>query len=321
MELMIVIAVLAILALIIVPRFFNYTKKVDAAKNEANCRIVKEAAIVVDDAVVPFGELGYKEKVGEYANIPKNELPCYIIEKDEKGDISVDYNCDGVEITGPDEVIPTLYTIELEGSDFMFDMSTRTITEYTKENVEMLTVPDTFIIEGELYEVLTIGKGAFKNKGIKEVVLSKTLIEIHEDAFFGNNIEKVSFGTSVEFIGESAFFQNAFTELEFPNSVKTIDKKVFMQNTAISIVTFGSGLEEIGENAFKGTSIKEITIPGSVKVIGKNAFDGTKYLEKITIGAGVLMDKKEFGNNFQSSYQAGGAGTYLLINNKEWVKQ
>ena len=43
MELMIVIAVLAILALIIVPRFFNYTKEADAAKNEANCRIDEDS--------------------------------------------------------------------------------------------------------------------------------------------------------------------------------------------------------------------------------------------------------------------------------------
>ena len=53
--------------------------------------------------------------------------------------------------------------------------------------------------------ITTICKGAFRNKGIKEIALNEGLKYIGSDAFTNNNIECIEIPKTVKFVGQSAF--------------------------------------------------------------------------------------------------------------------
>lgn len=131
--------------------------------------------------------------------------------------------------------------------------------------------------------------------------------------FFGLNSKDINIPNSINGVVVTQIYQDAANNLGL-NSVK------FSDNSSIT---------QIHARAFKDNNLSEITFPDSIKRIDYGAFTNNN-LTKITIGSGVSIETKAFdpikinnvttNNVFNAAYTAGGAGTYILVD-ENWIKQ
>jgi hypothetical protein len=117
---------------------------------------------------------------------------------------------------------------------------------------------------------------AFMSKGITQLLLPPTLVNIGDYAFRGNNLDTIIIPSGVQFIGEGAFNNNSFgfDDVEIPNSVLFIGKSAFSLNAVDSIT-----LPNIVQSGFQfwidGNGQQ---FPGGTKV----KYTGLEYRAKIT---------------------------------------
>ena len=177
------------------------------------------------------------------------------------------------------------YTLQLSDVDF----SDGEITAYTNTTEKNIIIPDNFndvavetigkdaFKDNELTEViignsvLTIGDGAFWKNKLTEVIIPNSVKSIGLGAFYESQLTEVSIGNSVLTIGDGAFWKNKLTEVIIPNSVNSIGKDAFKSN-ALTNVSIGNLVKIIGESAFQENQLTHVIIPNSVKFIGINAF-------------------------------------------------
>jgi hypothetical protein len=197
-----------------------------------------------------------------------------------------------------------------QDKNFIFEKLTGTITGIIQE-MPILYIPDA--IDG--VKVQQIEKGAFLNKGIKELHLSESIEIIKEDAFKQNDIKNIYIPKGVKKIGQGAFSYNRISEILFdkdsvlksiggfdhnkisgelniPNNIEVIENSAFANNF-ISKFKVPSKTLVIKENAFINNSIKELRVPKNVKEIKLAAF------------ANNFMNNVVFENNSSISYISG----------------
>lgn len=118
-----------------------------------------------------------------------------------------------------------------------------------------------------LDDVTEIGELAFRETGVREVILPNGLEEISSEMF-----------------KESKGLQT----IVIPDSVKNIGDSAFYLCSNLSDVTLNDGLETIGKEAFRRCeNLHFINIPSSVHTVSKLAFCNTK-LTTITGGDGLV---------------------------------
>ena len=117
----------------------------------------------------------------------------------------------------------------------------------------------------------SVGKGAFQDNLLTDIIIPKTVIVIGESAFSNNQLTSVTIPNSVTTIGESAFSGNQLTSVTIPNSVTTIGESAFSGNQLTS-VTIPNSVTEIGRNAFSENQLTSVIIPDSVTTIENSAF-------------------------------------------------
>lgn len=124
----------------------------------------------------------------------------------------------------------------------------------------------------DLCNTAMIGEGAFRESGITELVLPKTLNKIEGNPFiFCEKLESVSVSNK----------NKSYSSLN--NIIYSKDKKVliFALETGKSF-TVDKAVEEIEAYAFAGNKVlTELTVPKSVKIIHKGAFYNCTSLKKI----------------------------------------
>ena len=169
------------------------------------------------------------------------------------------------------------YTLQL--SDVTF--SNGEITAYTNTTEKNIIIPDNF----NDVAVTSIGKEAFYDNQLTEVIIPNSVKSIGKDAFKSNALTNVSIGNSVTSIGDDAFKDNQLTEVIIPNSVESIGNNAFIFND-LTQISIGNSVKSIGEFAFYGNRLTNVSIPNSVNSIGKNAFH-TNDLTQISIGNSV----------------------------------
>ena len=177
------------------------------------------------------------------------------------------------------------YTLQLSDVDF----SDGEITAYTNTTEKNIIIPDNFndvavetigkdaFKDNELTEVIipnsvkSIGLGAFWKNKLTEVIIPNSVKSIGQGAFYDNQLTEVSIGNSVLTIGDGAFWKNKLTEVIIPNSVNSIGKDAFKSN-ALTNVSIGNLVKIIGDGAFSSNQLTEVSIPNSVSTIGQSAF-------------------------------------------------
>lgn len=131
-------------------------------------------------------------------------------------------------------------------------------------------------------------------------------------------------GIQIKEIYQKVFLNKGLTSFVFgaPSVVTQIHLKAFEGNELSSIV-FPDTLKRIDYQSFKDNNLTEITLPEGLTKVESKAFEGNN-ITKITVGSQLsTIGTTAFGINnagFAAAYQAGGAGTYVYINNV-WVKQ
>lgn len=213
---------------------------------------------------------------------------------------------------------------ETEAKDAGFGINNSGYIYEFKGTIEngKLAIPSKITYEsGEIVTIKSIGAHVFQNKGIKSVILPKTLKEIDwaafanndlksvtipdsvtkigGSAFMNNKLESVNLPTSIDTIENSAFMGNNLKSFNIPDSIKTIGFKAFMNNKLES-VTLSNSIETIGGSAFEANDLKSLTIPASVKTIEHNAFAESSNLNKVTFkGNQTKVSYHAFPRNLQ----------------------
>lgn len=82
----------------------------------------------------------------------------------------------------------------------------------------------------------TIGRNAFMNGKLTELVCNENLKTIDVNAFSGNDLTSVKFNKALEEISCSAFGNNQLTEVHLPFGLKKICENAFSGNTDIEVV-------------------------------------------------------------------------------------
>ena len=142
-----------------------------------------------------------------------------------------------------------------------------------KSGVKKIVIPNSVIIEGNVYIVSELGTEWTKgNKKLTTVVINDNIKKIPTDAFKGcKALKKVTFGKNVTTIGTRSFYGC----------------------TKLKTVKLPANLTKIGNKAFYGcTAIQSITIPSKVESISSYAFYRCTKLYKVTIKSKHLTEKK-----------------------------
>ncbi|MBR5144920.1 MAG: leucine-rich repeat domain-containing protein, partial [Clostridia bacterium] len=166
--------------------------------------------------------------------------------------------------------------------------------------------------------VVAIGKGAFKETDIEEVVIPESVTSIGDEAFLNcENLKSVSFSNGLEKIGNRAFANSAVESITLPDSVTQIGEeafynsnltsanlgngkteiksKAFAQCASLSILKLSPNTVSITKNSLRSPSIVEIFIPGTLVVVSEEMFYEFRSLKKVEIAEGVTsIEEKAF---------------------------
>ena len=189
-------------------------------------------------------------------------------------------------------------------SDFTYDGSK--ITGFSEEGLKKLETSKNVELPEKSSDgtaITTIGKAAFRNKGIESVTISETVTTIEDFAFNNNKLTEINLGKNLKKLGTSVFGVNQITKVTIPANIGEIPGGLFTMNP-ITELTIEDGIKKIGQSAFVGNELTELTIPKSVESIGRMAFkSGNRYaktgtLKKLTLNEGLKeIDSKAFVNN------------------------
>ncbi len=318
-ELMVVVAIIAVLVTIAIPIFSSSTEKAEEKTDLANLRILNGVTAVYRSTVEgddPFSSSEDSEALMELL-VPKfiaeEPLPqqeeiqfswnlaeqrWIIVGKGSEGEPGVPggENDNNDEENGEDSNI-------IVAGNFTFDINRGMVISYSGPSGTGVEIPSE--IEG--HAVIGIGDNAFNGKGLTSVVIPEGLLNIGKQAFRGNNLTELNIPESVQSIGEGAFRQNKLMTLSLPDSVSTIGVRAFNQNeitelklpgnleklggysfadNKINSVTIPEGLKEVDGYAFRGNQLTEISFPDSIEVIGSGVLQGNDIV-RITLGNNV----------------------------------
>ncbi|MBR1628941.1 MAG: leucine-rich repeat protein [Lachnospiraceae bacterium] len=161
--------------------------------------------------------------------------------------------------------------------------------------------------------ITSIGKGAFYNSGLTNVLIPKNVVNIGESAFrhcealssaeisavsigeyaFANcdNLEEITFSDSVSSVDSSAFFDcKGLKNVTIPSNIKSIGEFMFFRCTNLKQVIINDGVKTIGHSAFANTGLTDVIIPKSVDKVGDDAFRDCLDLKSASISAATIDD-------------------------------
>lgn len=169
---------------------------------------------------------------------------------------------------------------------------TATITDCVgkhKENATIVIPDDILFEDGKTYKVTAIGKMAFLDCTLKDIVFPKGLKTIGESAFYNcPNFRKgkaLEIPDGVETIGPLAFCFGKFTSLSIPPSVSVIKEQAFY-DCEITSVSFSLPKTElrIGKQAFDGCArLTTVALPSRLTYLGEYAFYACTALKSASL--------------------------------------
>lgn len=184
--------------------------------------------------------------------VEKEELKCPI------SDLETFKNADGIEVFSyyvnqdcneivVDSYVASDYIADLEIPEKIKGIEVTAIRDRAFANItfKSIKLPDS---------IKYIGKEAFRESDIKELILPKNLEVIDNRAFqYANNLEgTLEIPDGVKYIGQYAFQSNYLTSIVFPESIEIIEEGAFLYSELENIEFKGNGknLKKIGVDAF-----------------------------------------------------------------------
>ncbi|WP_344820945.1 leucine-rich repeat domain-containing protein, partial [Aquimarina gracilis] len=137
-----------------------------------------------------------------------------------------------------------------------------------------------------MYTVTSIGKDAFKGKGLTSVLIPTTVDSIAVGTFQDNQLTSIEIPDAVTYIGSSAFGNNNLNgEVTIPDKVTSIGDFAFAHNN-LEKVTIPNGVTDIGDSAFRDNQLTSITTPSNVNRIRSWTY-ASNQLTEVTISDSV----------------------------------
>ncbi len=204
-----------------------------------------------------------------------------------------------------------LTDIEIKGIKYKIDYNTKklTITGITsKADIEKnypygLSISETVDIGNEKCTVSAIADEALKDLPVKKILMPDTIETIGKKAFANNKITEMVLSEKLKSIGDNAF--EDCTQLNWiyiPKSVKTIGQSLFKNNTIVKVYCYNDSVAKTSaENA--GRPIYEVDKPYPGEGTGDCAVDGIVYslnkTDKTAVVGGLKDDvTRKIFNNF-----------------------
>ena len=291
-ELVIVIAVIAILAAVLIPTFSSLTEKANASADEQLLRNMN-IALAADEA--EHGKPADLEEVidalarhGIDGNDPDMITPKskgYVFAWDPAENrmhlVSADALPDGFLALAPPppEIQPeepvaycTHLLYEPDPSDAGYY-----VTGSSGCECSFLYIPSTYNEK----PVIGVGDLAFRGNGfVTALQLEEGLTSIGKEAFrVCSNLKTVSLPDTLTTIGDYAFSESSrvtLTKPSLPTSLKKIGEYAFRRCFSLD-VTLPAGITQIGAEAFSGTGIKNLNLSDVTRIqLGNGAFSSCK---------------------------------------------
>ncbi len=184
--------------------------------------------------------------------------------------------CDVLSNYQADEGWNKFANMQCNKPTYYYNITNDTIEPYTAEITygEVLysgdvVIPETVMLDGEIYNVTRIGDSAFYNC---------------------SNLTSISIPRSITNIGKHAMDGCvALYSANIPDEVIHIDEYAFSNCVSLETIFLGNGVVSIGDYAFHNCiSVSSIAIPNSVTNIANYAFSDCQNLSLITIGSSIL---------------------------------
>lgn len=156
------------------------------------------------------------------------------------------------------------------------------------QKLERLSLPSTLV---------TIGKNAFSNSGIKAPELPKSLKNIGEGAFSGSAIEEVEVPEKVTQLSKKVFaYTEKLNSIKLPEKLILIDDSAF-NSSGIKKIDIPDTVEKIGSEVFKDSKLESIELPDKITVIPTSAFERTNSLVSVKLPAKLKEIQKNAFNH------------------------
>lgn len=148
----------------------------------------------------------------------------------------------------------------------------------------------------------TIGKNAFANSGIKNIVINSNLAILGESAFenTGNFLDfTINAGASISEIGSYAFRNSGIHTFTVNGSIGKIGTSAFEGTGNIDkfVVNEGGSITEIGSSVFQNSGIHYVTLRGTVTSIGDRAFASCGNILDVTVESSTPYTLGEYAFN------------------------
>ena len=133
--------------------------------------------------------------------------------------------------------------------------------------------------------VKKIDLGAFKESGIKFLVLPDNITNIGTSAFERcRNLERIMLPNSLSSLGRDAFTDcSSLQSIVLPDSLTVIPYACFYGCSALSEVVMSDNVVEICGLAFYDCAISGISLSNNLRILRERAFMKCKYLTKISL--------------------------------------
>ncbi len=298
-ELIVVIAVIAILAAVLVPTFTNVIKSARETADRQTMNALNKMLAVGEIEAEEIKQYKLRNEDWELAySYVDNET--VIVDKSGKIVAASDEKVVGTTI-GEEYVLASEIEEASGGNTPGGNDKPNTPNEGNWENAtrvesDLSSSGEQFKDEKELYicdNVASIPQRCFSGNGnLERIYIGAGIKGIPTSTFEGCvKLKEVYIaGDGIE-IGSDAFYGCAELEKINLEKVKNIGLRAFANCSKLTNVTLNS-LESIGKNAFKGCGIKEMELPESLQTMYYDSMNGCT-LAKLTIKSGAVVQEVE----------------------------
>lgn len=321
-ELIVVMAIIAILVLLAAPSFLNYTKDAKVSNMKQDAQVLSRAASTyhIANKDWPVKEVTTPLNIGVggvEGLMPIDEAKVSNSIKNISGDYS-DYalstkgdyegqvfHLDGLEdregYTNYGNNKSSRQPVRFDGVDYK-DISE--VPESPESWFRTSPIEGGCQIDGFSDEVKA--EGAPTKIRIPDQIDGKDVIAIagserHQSDF--KNIEELVLSQELKKIGNNAFFRNKIRRLVIPNNVKTIGAYAFVLGE-INELDLGNGVKSLSTGVFENNKLTTLIIPESLKSIGSVAFYSNQLENIIIPDSYISLGVAVFNDNLLSDEDA-----------------